>query len=981
MALQKQKVSIPFAQGLETKEDDKQTPLGSLSALENVILDNPNKIRKRNGYSNFSTKTVNGESILNIKTVTSFIDELGLTTDKKYYSYSKTAAGWLDRGNIETIYPTSQTVIRNDHQQSNVDGVHVEGIEIFAWQDSRGGVRTSVIDRSANTKIVHDVEVSATGINPRVVNIGNTGFILYIDGTDIKYRKINSANGQLESENTITSTLNASNKIYDAVTIANRIFIGWCSSSSSDLQLTTLTDADVVGSTITVTGETPTVALELSTDSASRVVISYYDGTDVKVTVRSFTLGVAIVSPTSVETIANITNVTTTSLNGTFYTFYEQSASNTYDHRVRKNSWNLAASIGTADDHARSLGLAARAFSYNSDIYTVCVHESTLQSTYFVIDLDKNLIGRVAANLAGGLISDTPLPAISQITSTQFLFTSQIKGRNVLDDGTFFSLLGVNSTELDFSTAFPNQAALQGDNLLIAGGILKQYDGANIVEHGFLLFPENLTDGGTATTGGSLTDGTRQYSAVYRWTDNKGLEHLSAPSIPIEITLSGGTSTQTQDITIPTLRLTQKQNVVIDLYRTESNATLFYKVTSISSPEYNDPTVDSITITDITSDANLISGELLYTTGGVLDNIAAPASQIAEEFKNRVVLAGLDNPNKIVYSKIKTEGRPIEFNDTLQILLNDEGGEITAVKTVDDKMIVFKRSNMYSISGDGPNNLGEQDNFTEPELIASDIGCVNARSLVLTPLGIMFQSLKGIYLLTKGLGLNYIGAPVEAFNAETVTSAVVVGDRNQVRFTTQNSDCLVYNYEVNKWSSFTNHRGISAVEVEDQYYYLRPDNKIYREDRTSFTDAGSPIKMAIETDWMNFAGVQGFQRAYRMMLLGEYKSPHKLKLEAAYNFNPAFIQEKIVDFSEIVSDSKYGSESPYGTGSPYGGNGNVYQIRFDFKKQKCQTIKVRIEELQSSNYGEGLELSNMAFELGGKQGLFKLSQSKIKGTS
>ena len=103
---------------------------------------------------------------------------------------------------------------------------------------------------------------------------------------------------------------------------------------------------------------------------------------------------------------------------------------------------------------------------------------------------------------------------------------------------------------------------------------------------------------------------------------------------------------------------------------------------------------------------------------------------------------------------------------------------------MDEKLVIFKESAIFYLSGDGPNNLGQQDTFIKPELVSSDIGCININSVVLTPDGLMFKSKKGIYLLSRSMQLAYIGANVEAFNDLKVSSAIVVPEENQVRFTT-----------------------------------------------------------------------------------------------------------------------------------------------------------------------------------------------------
>ena len=74
--------------------------------------------------------------------------------------------------------------------------------------------------------------------------------------------------------------------------------------------------------------------------------------------------------------------------------------------------------------------------------------------------------------------------------------------------------------------------------------------------------------------------------------------------------------------------------------------------------------MDSVTIADSLSDEDLISREVLYTTGGVLENTGAPTCHILAQHtaSNRLIIVGED-PNTLIYSKIRNPGFPVEFND------------------------------------------------------------------------------------------------------------------------------------------------------------------------------------------------------------------------------------------------------------------------------------------------------------------------------
>lgn len=822
-----------------------------------------------------------------------------------------------------------------------------------------------------------------------MANIQNTIYIFYIDSTDIKFKKLNILSpSTLSTEQTFISDIETTDNKFDCVTISDKIFISYNSSNSGGvLRAATVNASDIVSSIITIVGEDASDALSVATDSGSRLIITYSTGTTARITIFSFTLGTEILAPTTIETISNITNITSIESDTTTNThtiLYEISAASVKDHYIKKNTVTLSGTVGTASIIKRSVGLASKVFLQNNIVYATAVHDSILQDSYFIINDSGTIISRFSPNTGGGVITDNILTKAINLTDNKVLIGSQIKGRLTIDNDQFFSLLGVNSTTIDFDLDDPFQNEILGENLHISGGFLMMYDGDKVVEHNFHLFPEDLTDAGTSTTGGFLGDGAYQYAAVYVWTDAKGQLHRSAPSIGLDITLSGATNTQQQSITIPTLRLTQKNDVAIELYRTEAAGTIFYKISNTSSPTLNDPTVDSVTIIDTLSDTNLIEREVLYTTGGVLDNIIAPSNSIIESFSDRIFLAGLEDQNKLQYSKIRFDGAPVEFNDTLTIQVNSKGGPISALKAMDEKLIIFKDSAIFYLSGDGPNNLGQQDTFIKPELISSDIGCININSVVLTPDGLMFKSKKGIYLLSKSLGLQYIGANVEVFNDLKISSAIVVPEENQVRFTTKDGETLVYNYFVRQWATFTNHRALSAINVNFTYYYLRFDGILYIEDEIGFTDNGSPINLKLATGWISFASVQGFQRLYKLLLLGNFKSPHKLKISIAYDFNEAFTQEVVIDTADFNDNTRYGEYSPYGDPSTiaYGGDGNVEQMRIDLKRQKCQAIKIKIEEIQddSANYGEGLSINNIMFEVGQKAGVNKIDTARKYGT-
>jgi hypothetical protein len=580
------------------------------------------------------------------------------------------------------------------------------------------------------------------------------------------------------------------------------------------------------------------------------------------------------------------------------------------------------------------------------------------------------------------------------------------------NDTSFFSLSTGVYTQLDYSAEVANQNEEMGRNLLVAGPQVFNSDNSRLTEHGFLQSPDTLyihTEGMVSTgTGHPFNNGDNYlYRACYRFEDSEGNIHRSGLSPQLTVSLNA--NYQNIDIIIPMLNLTYKYefSTFIELYRTIDDGTLFYKVSDLA---VNSSTVfasrnfllyNYIKLKDTTPDSSLQDNELLYTTGGVLENTPIGAASIMESYKNRVFLGGLEEqPNRLLFSKISNNFVPVEFNDSLTVEVPEPGGKLVALKRMDDKLIIFKERAIYFITGEGPNNLGEQNDFIEPQLITSDLGCKFTNSVAFMPKGLMFMSQKGIYLLTRALGLEYIGAPAEDYRDLTITKTTVVSKKDEVRFLASDGPTVIYNYFLDMWYTSGVTRGSSSTLIKNDYYLANFKDQVFKQTSTTASFGGSMVPIKLETGWLSFAGVQGFQRVYRMLLLGEYKSPHKLQIKIAYDYDDVWKQEKIVDVAGYTESYSYGApttgtEATYGdpsgtsTAIAYGGKDNTqYQIRLNFAKQKCEAIKIQIVEVEGSNSsgdaesaGPGFTLSNLSFIVGTKDGDFRIKQSRTFGST
>ncbi len=430
---------------------------------------------------------------------------------------------------------------------------------------------------------------------------------------------------------------------------------------------------------------------------------------------------------------------------------------------------------------------------------------------------------------------------------------------------------------------------------------------------------------------------------------------------------------------VPMLRLTYKIANPVKLvgYRWSTAQQEYFQTTLITLPQLNDPTTDSLAYIDTLADSSILGNNLIYTTGGVLENIAMPAVNALTLFDTRLWAIDAEDQNLLWNSKQVIENVPVETSDLLTTYVSPSTsaqgntGPMKCISPMDDKLIIFKRDAIYYLNGTGPDNTGANSQYSQPTFVTSTVGCSNQNSIVMTPNGLMFQSDKGIWLLGRDLGTSYIGAPVEDFNQFEVQSALNVPGTNQVRFTLSNDVTLMYDYYFNQWGTFHGIPAISSIIYQNLHTFMNSSGQIYQETPGLYLDGSSPVLMSFVTGWINPAGLQGYQRAYRAYILGEYQTPHALVIGVAYDYDPSVIQQPIIYPSNY--NPPWGGDTEWG-GPPdkvWGGQSKREQWQVNFQRQTCEAFQISFSERYDPQFsvpaGAGLTLSGMNLVCGIKK--------------
>lgn len=974
MPLQKQNLPINFSQGVETKTDPFQVEPGKFLALSNSVFTKGNLLQKRNGFGELADLPDTTYTYL-----TTFKQNL-TAIGTNLAAYSDSSLAWVNKGYIQPVLLETMSLVRSNTNQSQCDAaVASNGLICTAYTDVGPASTTykyAVADSETGQNIIATQTISAANGTLRVFALGNYFVIVFKSTTanhlqfiaiSTIYPHATTAAADIATDYLSAGTDNA----WEGVVTNNNLYIAYNTTDGGGAIRITYLDSTLLQHGTATFAAYSCTSMSLCADETQSSPIIYLAWMnnaipDGRVAAVDQNLN-SILTPTQIIAAGSIPNITCAAQDGICTAFYEVTQAYSYDAAVPTNKVTYrtvtqAGVVGTATTLLRSVGLASKAFILNDAIYVLTVYKSPYQSTYFLSDASGHIIGKLAyQNGPGYLTKGLPLANVSgdevQISYLlKTLITPVNKNTNVAS-GTqiagIYAQTGVNLSKFTINTDSLVGSEI-GNNLNLSGGFLWAYDGFFATEQGFFLYPDSV-EVTTSAAGGSIADSTYYYVATYEWSDNQGNIFRSAPSIPVkQITAGGNTSTNT--INVPTLRLTYKtaNPVKIVVYRWSTAQQIYYQVTSVTVPTLNSTTTDSVAIVDTFADSTIIGNSILYTTGGVVENIGPPATSSVALYRSRLFLIDSED-GTLWYSKQVLQDTPVELSDLFTIFVaptigaQGSTGKLKCIAPMDDKLILFKQDAIYYLVGNGPDNTGANNDYSDPVFVTSTVGSSNQNSIVFIPQGLLFQSDKGIWLLGRDLSTSYIGSPVEQYTTgTTVKSALVIPGTNQVRFTMSSGITLMYDYFYGQWGTFTGIPSISSTLFEDVHTFIDSYGRAFQETSGSYLDGSNPVLMSFTTSWFNLAGLQGYERAYFFYLLGTYLSPHKLQMQIAYDYG---YPSQTVVITPDNYNGTYGSDPIYGNGSPLGGPASLEQWRVFLDKQKVQSFQITLNEIYDSSFG------------------------------
>jgi hypothetical protein len=995
-----QLVEFTFSKGLNQKGDARsgvQAP--EVVRLLDGELDDTGAVRQRKPYDTYATGIVSGGMISGCRRLYPNGSELNLLTNDALLSWSPTRDAWASKGTHLAVKTSETPRFVTTGDQVEGDRAELSGVMVHTWTEL--ATATNVLVYYAITDSTTGAVITAPTVitssfdceRPRVVATTTTFLLFYHEATvGLRVRSIDPAAGTLSAATTVLPAASF-DEAYDVVKTANADSVTFAARRA----VTTSYEVGIITAALAVTQATKARtcdgAIAVSSDPDGKIQVIRANGTNVQ---GDYLTG-ALVDTTVNQAIGTTTTNPASNIaachrsDSRCYVFWEDEiASGVYN--VKSNYVTTAGVIGTEGVFVRGVILASRAFTYGLYVFVNVQFHGTstfasassvfngiaaqLQNTYFLYRDDAFLTAKAVMNRAGGLFEQSGwLPGVALTSGSTVFSWCGIERRTIpigtVSGGLGYGDRGPRDITYTFDSNEARRVARLGDTLYIACGEgVLQYDGTQITEVGFHVAPWYA--GVVENAAGSIAvNADFGYRFSYRWDNARGERERSttatAGSAPIA-TQPGSFDVQGL---IP-LFVTHKSNrpVAVEVWRTAADPTddaPFYLVTSQDPADTtgsncyiaNDTTLDSFPdFNDDYEDSELTTKESNPENGSVLENLAAPPCTLITASADRLFIAGIaGDPHTVRYSKLRSAGEVAAFHDALSVTIPEAGGDITGLAFLNETIVVFRETAIYALDGRGYDNVGGGANY-EARLVSNDCGAVSHEAIALGPMGLIFKSSRGWYVLNRGWTTQYIGGGVCDYDGETVYAVHLVESQHQVRIVTSGR-MLVWDYLADEgrgaWMEWEVTGALHGCVWSGTHHYLATSSvRIQAEHGDVNTTAGFDVEMLL-----HLGAYQGFARVRKILVLGEYRSASRLRVRVG----------KYTE-SEYFDDSTW-TISPTTVGG-------VLQLQHSPSQQQHQAIRVRLTLRPVPNEGEvtsyvteGIKLSAISVELGLKPGAFR----------
>lgn len=330
-------------------------------------------------------------------------------------------------------------------------------------------------------------------------------------------------------------------------------------------------------------------------------------------------------------------------------------------------------------------------------------------------------------------------------------------------------------------------------------------------------------------------------------------------------------------------------------------------------------------------------------------------AKFVKQFNNYLFLAnvqvsGTRHASRLYWSNLKDTGT-WTATDFIEVS-KDDGQEISGLRVLGDRLVVFKQRSIYNIFFTGDPDIP----FVLPGggKANSEVGCVAPFSIQDVENGLVFLSSDGFYYYD---GLNSfrisdkITSVIIGYNTQGFGEAVSVNQKNKNRYwcaiqssgQNENDKVLVWDYFNNAWSVYDNIDICSLAifyvnGIEERLYFGDYSGFVYRGD-TGTNDNPLGVATAIDayywTNWRPFGDLVSHKGVPTMAIYFQ-NSNSVLTFAYSYDFESGEQYSHTINLatsSDVYGVGKYGTARYAGAGGDVTrrdliGRGRVVRFRF-----------------------------------------------------
>lgn len=969
-------VNIPFLAGRDGKAHDYAIEPPGLSSAKNVEFDELGALRLRKPYATVGSGILGGGTLSSVRKIAVVGDELLAFTPTGLYSWSETLSKWVLKGEHLAIASTEATRFGNVTDQVFADRAQLSGVVVMVWTEVLAAAVTAYLaayDATTGVVLVAPTSFGAGNIRPRVTALATKIMVTWVDAASLVGKAFDPASPSFTTAGgtALSFSVPAWYDIVKDPAADQAVYV--CPAAGGASYLIGKVTASMGGSSSAkaLTADGP-IALACTPAGAAIARVAVLRST-AALNVRADLITLSTLADFSMDVALGTLGVPILQITGAFRTVADGGQYRCYafwsmatEHRSNWIDDNSA--VGTEDQtFAPYLPIASRAFDHGGVVYLWTVFDrptgvtavgfgvadingvrGQFQNTYYLLSDGNVLAAAATKDRAGGSSYYTGhLPGVALISGTTGYAWAGTERQVITMGGTDQSAYAARAPR-DILFTFDSDDARRvvqfGRTAYISGSILLQYDGESLTEVGFMQYPWHLEFTLTAAVGAAAA-GVYSYKSTLRWDNARGETERSTTAVGARVTIA-----LNDQVNIRTYSdfATRKRGSIrapsVEDWRTvvaAPSGAPFYLVTSrdpaatgdngyLSLPDASSgASAYAELFGDVFTDAILITKEQSPENGDVLPRLAPPGASIMAASDTRLFLAGVPGePYRVHYSLLRGENEIAAFHGALSFALPPATGAITALAVHEGVLYAFTASACYACGGDGFDNLGGGTNYGPPRLVSSDVGALSHDTVTSTPGGLVFFSRKGWYRV-RGLDVEYIGAKVEDYNTDTWVAAQVVESQHQIRVLST-SRMLMFDYLAGQWSEWDQASGKDLAIWRTTPMLL--DTAVKKE-QTTFTAVD--YYMEIVTGWIKPAGLQGFARLRRILVLGQYKADHAQQVKIGFDYAPTYTDDRTKEFF-VAADAALVAGAPT-------------QLRQGPSRQRLESFRVFIKVVPAAS--------------------------------